>query len=305
MDPSDYLDAAVAAIKDLPGREYDILELRKPDSVEVAVEVAQTINKISPIVGNTIEFGVAEYLNKQMDLPDGVYWRRQDPEFPDVILDGLSNATPGIEIKAWYPLSTEMTGRFRESQRHMQDGLTRLAVLAWLPEFVIYGEPTVIDVFVDDALKVAQSRDDKYHEPPDYLVIEPEDTSNRTRNLQQSNVRGHKIQENDPEVIQEAEQMVADLSLDANSYDPSFDYHRRLKRLYSAFSYRQESNFAKLSRLGYGPLDRFEKNTMDMIYKGRSVKDWRSKTKDGDRDAVQELLNQSFTQESLGDFSED
>ena len=41
---------------------------------------------------------------------------------------------------------------------------------------------------------VAQARDKHYHKPPGYLVIEPEDTSLRTINLQQTNTSGYKFQ---------------------------------------------------------------------------------------------------------------
>ena len=34
-----------------------------------------------------------------------------------------------------------------------------------------------------------------YHKPPDYLVFEPEDTSERTANLQQTNTNGYKLQQ--------------------------------------------------------------------------------------------------------------
>ena len=41
---------------------------------------------------------------------------------------------------------------------------------------------------------MAKARDDHYHNPPDYLVLEPEDTKARTRNLQQTNTNGYKFQ---------------------------------------------------------------------------------------------------------------
>ncbi|WP_276279294.1 hypothetical protein [Halorussus caseinilyticus] len=301
MDPHDYLDAAAESLKEVKGETYDVLDVGKPETTDEAVELSQVINKITPIVANTIEFRIAEYLNENMDLPDGARWERQDPEFPDVVLKGIDGGEPGIEIKAWYPLSTEMTGRFRETQRHLQDGLTKIAILAWLPEWVIYGEPQIVDVFVDDALEVAQSRDDKYHDPPQYLVMEPQDTSNRTRNLQQSNVRGHRFQEDDEERIEEAEQLTEDLALKTDEYDSSFEYHRKLGRLYSEFEYRQESNFAKLARLKHTPLDDFDDKVMNSLFAGRTIVDWRSAIRQEDENATQDLLDGNLGQQKQMD----
>ncbi len=39
---------------------------------------------------------------------------------------------------------------------------------------------------------IAEARDQHYHKPPDYLVVEPEDTSRRTKNLRQTNTNGYK-----------------------------------------------------------------------------------------------------------------
>jgi len=301
MEPRDYLEQAVDSLQNVKGEIYEVLDVGKPETVDEAVELSQVINKITPIVANTIEFRIAEYLNANMDLPDGARWERQDPEFPDVVLKGLSGGTPGIEIKAWYPLSTEMTGRFRETQRHLQDGLTKIAILAWLPEWVIYGEPQIVDIFVDDASGVAHSRDTKYHDPPQYLVLEPQDTSDRTRNLQQSNVRGHRLQDDDDERVREAEQLTEDLELDTGGYDSSFEYHRKLGRLYSEFEYRQESNFAKLARLKHTPLDNFDDNVMNSLFAGRSIEEWRSAVGREDEDAIRELLERNLGEQKQMD----
>lgn len=302
MNAEGYLEEAVEALQDVKGRRYDVLDVRRPESLDEAAELGQVINKITPIVANTIEFRVAEHLNDTMDLPPGVHWERQDPEFPDVVLKGLGGSQPGVEIKAWYPLSTEMTGRFRETQRHLMDDLTKIAVLAWVPEGIIYGQPKIIDVFVDDALNVAQSRDSKYHDPPDYLVLEPFDTSDRTSNLQQSNVWGHRLQENDPDRINEARELATELNLLNTEYESSYDYHKRLQRLYSEFDYRQETNFAKLARLKHAPLDAFDDKVMNTSYKGRTITQWRSAIKSEKENALEELLYDEVKQENLDGY---
>ena len=97
----------------------------------------------------------------------------------------MKHPQPGMELKAWFPLATEITARFRDSQTLLRDYNTKVVVICWLPEFVIAGQPKIIDVFTCDAIDFAKARDTHYHNPPNYIVIEPENTSARTRNLRQ------------------------------------------------------------------------------------------------------------------------
>ena len=142
-----------------------------------------------------MEFEIVRLFNDELDLPDGCKWVRLDPGFPDAALEGLTDPPPGIELKAWFPLATEITGRFRESQVRLLDGSIRLAVVCWLPEYFVFGRPKVLGTWIEDGLGVARSRDDHYYQPPHYLVREPEDTSARTANLQQTVTNGFRIQE--------------------------------------------------------------------------------------------------------------
>jgi len=82
----------------------------------------------------------------------------------------MPDPVPGIEIKTWFPLATEITARFRESQSNLTANNIKLALVCWLPEFILFGQPKIIGVWTDDALSVAKSRDAHYHSPPDYLV---------------------------------------------------------------------------------------------------------------------------------------
>lgn len=100
-----------------------------------------------------------------------------------MVLSGMSWPQPGMEVKAWFPLATEITARFRDSQTLLQEKNTKVVVICWLPEFVIAGRPKIVDVFVYDAIDFAKARDVHYHNPPNYVVTEPEDTRLRTRNL--------------------------------------------------------------------------------------------------------------------------
>jgi len=120
----------------------------------------------------------------------------------------VHQAPPGFEIKLWFPLATEMTARFRDSQNHFKHDQTHVLLLAWMPERVIFGKPQIIDVIAASGLSIAKARDEHYHNPPDYLVIEPNDTSTRTRNLQQTNTAGYKWQ-GTPADFRKAQQLVA------------------------------------------------------------------------------------------------
>ena len=120
-------------------------------------------------------------------------WIRQDPDFPDVRYRTGAALEAGFEVKAWYPFATEITGRFKDSQNRFAHDQTYVLMFAWVPEHMLYGQPKILDLCIVSARSVAASRDEHYHNPPDYLVIEPLDTSKRTRNLQQTNTSGYKV----------------------------------------------------------------------------------------------------------------
>lgn len=204
----------------LAGLDFDVLDIAKPVSPEAAVNLAKIISKLSPIVGNLIEFNTCEYLNDQDVFAGLGRWRRQDPGFPDTVFEGDVSPTPGFEIKAWFPLATEITARFKDSQNHFRDDQTYVAMLAWLPEFLIFGKPKIMGIVVASGASVARARDEHYHRPPDYLVIEPEDTASRTRNLQQTNTNGFKFQGTRAQFI-EASRLVDSWGPTGRAYQPT------------------------------------------------------------------------------------
>ncbi|MBM4607289.1 hypothetical protein GS575_33200 [Rhodococcus hoagii] len=138
--------------------------------------------------------------------PDGLSWHRQDPGFPDAILrhEGHGETNTGFEIKAWYVLSTEITGRFKESLNLLAGKNVNVVIVAWCMSHLIFGKPKILGVLNVSGVELARSRDSHYHNPPDYLTIEPQDTTGRTANLQQSNVNGYKLQvaDSDPRVLE-------------------------------------------------------------------------------------------------------
>jgi hypothetical protein len=282
-------------MRGLSGHIFDLLTVSKPVSPNAAVNLAKVVSKLSPLLGNLIEFNTVEYLNDKPEFSGLGHWRRQDPGFPDAIFEGSITPTPGFEIKAWFPLATEITARFRDSQNHFTDERTHVMMLAWLPEHLIYGKPYILDVVVVSGASVAKSRDDHYHNPPDYIVLEPEDTSARTKNLQQTNTAGYKWQ-GTPEQFREAEALVRQWGNSGHIYQPTAKYQELLRQLRARFPYRLDTNYAKMDRIVHPELEIFKTRVLNTNVNGMTVRQWirTLKTKGGDaviRRALQQHLD--------------
>lgn len=137
------LTTATTILNNLQGHTLDVLAIGKPPDAQYAANLARVLSKLSPLVGNMLEFAVVSSLNQYPNWPRNGHWVRQDPGFPDTLFLSDIHPAPGIEIKAWFPLATEITGRFRESVTHFAANQTHVAVIAWLPEYIIYGQPSV------------------------------------------------------------------------------------------------------------------------------------------------------------------
>ncbi len=267
-----YLEDAAEKLSELEGHILDVLSVRKPEDAAEALGWARVISKLSPLLGNLLEFEIVRIFN-ELELPDGTEWARQDPGFPDAALIGLSEPPPGIEIKAWFPLATEITGRFKESQTRLFDNRVKLAVICWLPEFILFGRPQVLGVFVDNALAVAATRDAHYYQPPRYLVREPEDTSSRTRNLQQTVTNGFRFQESS-EMRDTAEREVAGWPAELQSYSPSDQVQAKVRGLLSRYNYRLDTNFAKIDRIDHTGLEEFKRKMLALEFHGNTILGW-------------------------------
>lgn len=272
MDTQQVIATASQHIRGLGGHIFDLLTLTKPVSIEAALNLTKIISKLSPLLGNMIEFNTVEYLNDKDTFKAYGKWIRQDPGFPDTIFQGVT-PTPGFEIKTWFPLATEITARFRDSQNHFEHDQTYVAMLAWLPEKLIYGKPKILDVCIVSGLSVAKARDEHYHNPPDYLVIEPEDTSSRTRNLQQTNTAGYKFQ-GTPQELAKAQKVVDGWGAQGCLYKPTPDYQKKLRGLMGQYKYRLDTNFAKMDRIVHPEIERFKTTVHEMPYLGITVGEW-------------------------------
>lgn len=280
-------------LRGLAGHEFDVLEVTKPVSLEAAVNLAKIISKLSPLVGNLIEFNSCEYLNDQEGFGEFGKWQRQDPGFPDTIFAGTVTPTPGFEIKAWFPLATEITARFKDSQNHFAQDQTYVAMLAWLPEFLIFGKPTIIDIVVVSGASVAKARDDHYHNPPDYLVLEPGDTTARTSNLQQTNTNGYKFQ-GTPEQFREAQALVQRWGANGSAYLPTVAYQELLRELIARFPYRLDTNFAKMDRIVHPEIEAFKDRVYGTEFHGRTIGAWNRLLSKGDENVIRHELAERF-----------
>lgn len=291
MDYKDVLKIANKELTKLDWNLVDVLEIKEPETMEYAKQLAKIISKLSPILGNMIEFSIVDVLNEN-DWKEQGKWIRQDPGFPDALF--LSDSVipnPGIEIKAWFPFATEITARFKDSVTVFENNNIDVALIAWLPEHIIWGKPKIIDVLVISGKSVAEARDLHYHNPPHYLVFEPEDTSLRTANLQQTNTNGYKLQEDKCD-IEEAKITVDKWGIDAKSYSPLPNYQALLRTLYGKFVYRLDTNYAKIDRIEHQEIKEFKNKVLDTEYCGRTIKEWSSILSSKDNEVLEEALKE-------------
>jgi hypothetical protein len=293
VNTSEALTAAKAHLDGLAGHVFDVLSVGKPISPDAAVNLAKVISKLSPLVGNMLEFNTVEILDEQEEFRRHGKWIRQDPGFPDTIFVGDITPAPGLEIKAWFPLATEITARFKDSQKAFEDDNISVALIAWLPEFLIFGRPKIISTCVVSARSVAEARDHHYHNPPDYLVVEPEDTSERTRNLQQSNTAGYKWQ-GSTEEFREAEKLVGSWGPSGEAYRPDTDYQPRVRELMARYNYRLDTNFAKMDRIFHPEIEAFKSQTYSTIVHGRSIAEWNRILSSNNDEAIRTALATQF-----------
>lgn len=296
MKTSEIISRASVHLQTLPGHIFDVLTVAKPVSPEAAMNLAKVVSKLSPLVGNMIEFNTCEFLNEKQEFRGLGRWRRQDPGFPDVVFEGSVMPTPGFEVKAWFPLATEITARFKDSQAHFSDDKTYVAMIAWLPEFVIFGRPKIIGVTIASGASVAKARDEHYHNPPNYLVREPEDTSNRTRNLQQTNTNGYKWQAHDNPSEEgrrqaAAEQLIKTWGTNGRTYSTDVDYQERLKSLMGQFgNYRLDTNYAKMDRIGHTGIESFADTVYETPFHGLTIGEWNNLLARGSERQIKDVL---------------
>lgn len=300
------LTSASLHLQGLAGHVFDLLTISKPISPNAAVNLSKVVSKLSPLLGNLIEFNMVEFLNNQPEYRGLGEWKRQDPGFPDTIfVSSKVNPRPGIEIKAWFPLATEITARFKDSQNHFKEDQTNICMLAWLPDRLIFGKPRIIDVCIVSGKSVAESRDNHYHNPPDYLVLEPENTTTRTRNLQQTNTNGYKWQGTPAQFIQ-AKRLVKRWGTVGRKYRPTSEYQVLLRQLINRFPYRLDTNFAKMDRIVHSGIEDFKRRVLSTTVSGVTIAQWSHLLFHGSNAAIRQRLGERFDirEEDIGKILE-
>ncbi len=270
------------------------------------MNLSKVVSKLSPLLGNLIEFNTVEFLNDQPEFHALGEWERQDPGFPDTIFVGPTvRPTPGFEIKVWFPLATEITARFKDSQNHFREEQTNVCMLAWLPDRLIFGKPKIIDVCIVSGGSVAAARDNHYHNPPDYLILEPEDTAARTRNLQQTNTNGYKWQ-GTPKQLEKAKRLVASWGAGGRKYLPTPEYRALLRQLLNRFPYRLDTNFAKMDRIAHSGIEEFKQRVLGTTIHGLTVAQWSRLLFRGSDEAIRKALAERFDirEEDIGEILE-
>lgn len=269
------LGKAAASLKTWRGSEIPSVEISRPDDPKLLDLTVKIISKLSALLANYIEFEAARRLNLEVWSEQG-FWERQDPGFPDLVFRRPTEQTHtvGIEVKTWMPLATEITARYKNSLYIVKDKPVLIALVAWLPSEILYGSPEVFDIWTGSAESVALARDAHYNNPPDYLVIEPNDTTLRTMNLQQTDTNGYKIQETDAARKNRARDMARELELLDMPYSISPEYQAKLRQLRNSFSYRLETNFSKIDRIGHPGIESFKREVLNSTQGGRSLAEW-------------------------------
>lgn len=273
------INSAGISIKELQNQVVDIIEIQKPTSTQYALQLTKIISKLSPLLGNLFEFKIVDILNKTSDIGIKGKWYRQDPGFPDACFkpDKIDIPKTGIEIKAWFPFATEITGRFKDSEDFFKEDQIYVAVVAWLPEFVFWGKPVIIDTLLVSGKSIAEARDNHYHKPPHYIVFEPEDTTSRTGNLQQTNTSGYVFQDEktiNKTLYQKAEKEISKWAKSDLKYSTDWAYQQKLKALLGKYPYRLDTNYAKIDRIQYQPIEDFKNKVYKIEYKGKTIKEW-------------------------------
>lgn len=292
MNYSEILVTAKQELTALDNHLIDVLDIRRPSSLAYAKNLAKVISKLSPLLGNMIEFSTIDLLN-EYDWKGNGQWIRQDPGFPDALFQSTTVLpNPGIEIKAWFPFATEITARFKDSTTIFKNNNIDMALIAWLPENVIWGKPQIVDVLIVNGKSVAEARDLHYHKPPDYLVFEPEDTSGRTANLQQTNTNGYKLQY-DKCNAEKAKAVVETWGDAGKIYNPSPEYQRLLRTLYGQFVYRLDTNYAKIDRIEHADIEAFKTHVLGTMFHGKTIKQW-STILTSDNDVILEAALQTI-----------
>ena len=125
-------------------------------------------------------------------------------------------------------------------------------------------------------------------------MLEPEDTTARTRNLQQTNTRGFKFQGTEKD-FQQAEKLVASWGKAGRKYKLTPEYQIKLRKLTGIFKYREDTNYAKMDRIVHPGIEQFKNVVQNIVVHGLTIQSWQtlltSKNKQALRNALSSRLD--------------
>ncbi|MGB2552682.1 hypothetical protein ACPF04_05835 [Campylobacter sp. MOP51] len=139
-------------------------------------------------------------------------------------------------------------------------------------------------------------RDLHYSNPPDYLIVEPRDTSNRTVNLQQSNTNGYKFQGSSSQ-FNEALNICNYWEMKGlfNKHNPTLPiYQEMIQDLMSRFSYRLDTNFAKIDRISHPEIEAFKERVLNSKIYNQTVSYWSKLLSKGNVDDIARAFSSTF-----------
>ena len=63
MDSAEILKHASETLANLTDKIIDVVDVKKPDSMTYAINLSKVVSKLSPLIGNMIEFKAVDLLN--------------------------------------------------------------------------------------------------------------------------------------------------------------------------------------------------------------------------------------------------
>lgn len=120
---------------------------------------------------------------------------------------------------------------------------------------------------------------------------EPNDTSARTINLQQTNTNGYKFQ-GTPAQFATAQKLVQSWGPSFRTYSPTIEYQARVQELMSKFPYRLDTNFAKTDRIAHPEIEAFKARVLGTQVHGMTIAQWARLLAKGDEPTIEKALRE-------------
>ena len=75
MNTQSIIALASEYLRELPGHKFEVLEVAKPPSIQAGINLSRIISKLSPLVGNLIEFKLSFFLvAREVSKPEVIHF---------------------------------------------------------------------------------------------------------------------------------------------------------------------------------------------------------------------------------------